>query len=162
MQIETLGIVVTDNDDTNCQHNFQHRILNLKITLNIWKQRKLSLNGKITILNNLALTPLIYAASIVNTPQKKAIKEINNIIQNYIWDGSTSKIAQKTLIQQIENGGLKLCHFDTKVKTLQLSWVKRLTSAESSTFKILPSLLQKRTRKYTRDSDSTFVAKQLN
>ncbi len=71
--IETLGIVVTDNDAANYQHNFQQRILNLKTVINIWKQRSLSLKGKITILNNLELAPLIYAASVVNTPHKKAI-----------------------------------------------------------------------------------------
>ncbi len=37
---------------------------------------KLSLKGKITILNNLALSPLIYASSVVDTPSK-AINEIN-------------------------------------------------------------------------------------
>ncbi len=47
---------------------------------------------------------------------------------------------KKSLIQQIWNGGLKLWHFETKVKAIQLSWVKRLTSAESPTWKILPIL----------------------
>ncbi len=65
---------------TTCNREY---LKNLKTILNIWKQRKLSQKRKITILNNLALTPLIYAASLVNTPQK-AIKEIINIIQNYI------------------------------------------------------------------------------
>ncbi len=60
------------------------------------------------------------------------------MIQNFIWDGSTSKIAQKTLIQQIYKGGLKLCHFETKVIALKLSWIKRLTSENESTWKILP------------------------
>ncbi len=32
-----------------------------------------------------------------------------------MWDGSTSKIPQQTLIQGIEDGGLKVCHFPTKV-----------------------------------------------
>ncbi len=32
----------------------------------------------------------------------------------------------KKLKQYLENGGLKLCDFETKVKSLKLSWVKRL------------------------------------
>ncbi len=36
----------------------------------------------------------------------------------------TSQILQQTLIQQIEKDGLKLCHFETKIKSLKLSWVK--------------------------------------
>ncbi len=45
------------------------------------------------MLNNLALAPLIYVLSVINTPTK-AINEINNIIQNFMWDGSTSKISR--------------------------------------------------------------------
>ncbi len=105
--IETLGIVIMDNDVTNFKYNFQQSIFTLKATLNIWKQRKLSLKGKITVLNNLALAPIIYDSSVVNTPNK-AIEEINNVIQNFIWNGSTSKIAQKTLIQKIDKEDLKL------------------------------------------------------
>ncbi len=51
--IETLGIVIADNDVKNFKSNFQLRIFILKATLNIWKQQKLSLKGNITVfLNN--------------------------------------------------------------------------------------------------------------
>ncbi len=46
-------------------------------------------------------------------------------------------MTQHTLIQNIENGGLKVCHFETKVKALRLSWLKRLTSESQSNYKIL-------------------------
>ncbi len=77
--IKTLGIVITTDDESNYTHNFQQRILNFKSILNIWKEGKLSLKGKITILNNLALSPLIYSPSVVYTPFK-AINEINSLI----------------------------------------------------------------------------------
>ncbi len=118
-------------------HNFQQRILTLKTTLNIWKQRKLSLKGKITVLNHLALAPLIYVTSVVDT-SKRAIQEINNATQNFISDGNTSKIVQQTLIQSIQNGGLTLCYIETNVKALKLFWVKLLTCEAPSNWKILP------------------------
>ncbi len=111
--IKTLGIVITIDDESNYIFNFQQRILNLKSILYIWKQRKLSHKGKIIILNNLALSPLIYVSGVVDTPTK-AINVINSLIQAFIWDNSTSKIAQNTLIQKIEKGALKLRHFSMK------------------------------------------------
>ncbi len=48
---------------------------------------------------------------------KNAISEINNTIQNFMCDGSTSKIPEQKLIQSIVTGCLKLCHFKIKVKT---------------------------------------------
>ncbi len=71
--IETRGIVITDNDETNYKYNFQQRIFTLKSTLNIWKRRKLSFKGKVTVLNNLALAPIIYVSSVLNTPNKTII-----------------------------------------------------------------------------------------
>ncbi len=123
--LETLGIVIIDNNEDNCKYIFHQKILTLKSILNIWKIRKLSLKGKITVLNSLALALLIYNSSVISTPNK-AISEINNTVQNFMWDGSISKISQQTLMQSIQNGGLKLCHFETKIKALKLCWVKRL------------------------------------
>ncbi len=60
-----------------------------------------------------------------------------------MWDGSTSKISQQTLIQSIQNGGLKLCHFETQVKALKLCWVKRLCCNDNATWTILPQVFHK-------------------
>ena len=38
----------------------------------------------------------------------------------------TSKIAYDVMIQSIENGGLKLVDFESKVKSLKLGFIKRL------------------------------------
>ena len=137
--IETLGISITNDPEQNYKLNFQKRIETLKTTLNIWSQRNLSIKGKITIVNNLALSPLVYVASVTNTPNK-AITEINNVIQNFIWRNKTAKISQKTLIQDINKGGLKLCHFESKVISLMLSWTKRLTSKTNARWKLLPKI----------------------
>jgi len=146
--IYTLGINIVESEEQNYKLNFKQKINNLKTTLNIWKQRNLSIKGKVTIINNLALSPLIYLSSITHTPEK-AIKEINNLIQNFIWNNSTAKISQKTLIQQINKGGLKLSHYQTKIESLRLTWVKRLTSKSNHNWKIIPKLYFKCDNLYT-------------
>ncbi len=45
---------------------------------------------------------------------------------------------KKTLIQDISKGGLKLCHFESKVKAPKLSWVKRLYLSTNETWTFLP------------------------
>ncbi len=136
--MKVLGIVFTCTHNVNYKYNFECRIKNLKTLLDIWKQRSLSLKGKVAILNTLALPSLIYVSSVKDTP-KRAIEEISKIINDFMWDGKKSKISRKTLIQDIEYGGLKLCDFETKVKSLKLSWVKRLTSNNNANWKILPT-----------------------
>ena len=114
--IHTLGINIVDSEEQNYNLNFKQKINNLKTTLNIWKQRNLSIKGKITIINNIALSPLIYTSSVTHTPEK-AIKEINILIQNFIWNNSSAKISHKTLIQNIQHGGLRLPLLDQSTIT---------------------------------------------
>ncbi len=116
--LETLGIYITNKHDEYINFNFKPKIVTLKTLLSIWKQRSLSIKGKITIVNTLAQSPVIYTSSIIET-RPEAFKEINDIIQNFIWEGKTAKIDQNTFIKNIDEGGLQLCHYPTKVKTLR-------------------------------------------
>jgi len=135
--LETLGIIFTESEEQNYLYNFKPKLLTLQTKLNIWKQRGLSIKGKITVLNSLALSPLIYVSSVITTPTR-VYKEVDNIIQDFIWNGGTSKLSKATLTQNINNGGLKMCNFQIKIKALQLSWIKRFTNLKDSTWKLLP------------------------
>ncbi len=56
------------------------------------------------------------------------LKELYDIIQNFICEGKTAKIAQNTLIKNFNESGLKLSHYPTKIDALKLSWMKRVFS----------------------------------
>jgi exonuclease III len=53
----SLGVVFSGNEADHYDLNYKNRILNMKNTLNSWKCRKLSLKGKVTVINTLALPP---------------------------------------------------------------------------------------------------------
>ncbi len=73
----------------------------------------------------------------IQTPPR-ALKEINNIIQNFIWEGKTAKIAQKTHVNNIHNEGLKLGYFPFKFESLKHSWIQRLCDDTDANLKLLP------------------------
>ena len=60
-----------------------------------------------------------------------------------MWDGKPAKIAYNTLIKGIEGGGLKLIDLKTKVKSLSVSWIKRLTDESNAKWKATSKLLYK-------------------
>ena len=136
----TLGVYISGDEDDHYLLNYKPKIIKMQQLLNSWKCRKLSLKGKITVINSLALSSLIYLASIIHVPDR-AYKEIKNILTDFIWDGKPPKIAYDTLIQGIEKGGLKLTDFKNKVKSLTISWVKRLNSNDTAKWKTIPRLL---------------------
>ena len=61
--------------------SFQRDIKNL---LDSWKNRKLTIFGKPCIVNTLAISKLIYAGTLLNTPDDEFIRGINRIIFNFI------------------------------------------------------------------------------
>ena len=140
--IFTLGVTISGNEDDHYILNFKKRLKNLQNLLNSWKCRYLSLKGKITVINTLALPPLIYLASVIYVPPI-VITEVKKVLLDFIWNGGTPKIAYNTLIQDIEDGGLKLVDFESKVKSLKLGWIKRLCDESNGKWKAAPSAMYK-------------------
>jgi hypothetical protein len=135
--VETLGVIITDNEEDHYKNNFKHRILNLKQTLNIWRTRNLTLKGKTIIINSLALPSLLYLSSNIHVPLE-AIKEIKTHVRNFIWDGKPPKINMEVIEQNIENGGLNLIDYEQKTKALKAMWVKRLCKDKEKKWTAFP------------------------
>lgn len=138
-QIDTLGVTITGREDDHYLLNFKKRLKNMQNLLNTWKCRHLSLKGKITVINTLALPSLIYLASVIHVP-RLVYKEVKSLVLNFLWDGGTAKIAYNVLIQGIDHGGLKLTDFECKVKALKASWVKRFCDGSDVNWKAAPSV----------------------
>ena len=63
--------------------SYQRDIKNL---LDSWKNRKLTIFGKACIVNTLSISKLIYAGTLLTTPDDEFIRGINRIIFNFIWN----------------------------------------------------------------------------
>jgi exonuclease III len=135
--IHSLGITLSGNEIDHYELNYKARIQNMKNLLNTWKCRKLSLKGKVTVINNLALSPLLYVCSVIHTPDI-VIEQVKKLILDFMWDGKPSKIAYNVIIQDISLGGLKLTDFESKVKSLKACWVKRFLDTSTSRWKAAP------------------------
>ena len=136
--VTTLGVTLSGREEDHYILNFKKRLKNMEQLLNSWKCRRLSLKGKVTVINTLALAPLLYVASVVHVPQQVS-KEVKSLVQNFLWEGKPAKIAYDTLTLPIQAGGLNLIDFEMKVRSLKLAWVKRLTDNSPGRWKAAPS-----------------------
>ena len=50
----------------------------------------------------------------------------------------TSKNKEKTIISDIQRGGLKILDFEIMDKALKIAWIKRLTEHDDAAWKIIP------------------------
>lgn len=121
---KTLGIWFSTDLEKALKLNFSRCLDNIKTLLNIWKQRDLSLKGKVTILKSLIVPKLIYPASMLAVPQW-FVEAADKLFFSFLWDGKPPKIKKRTIIGDIENGGLKMPHIDSIVNSLKLAWLSR-------------------------------------
>ena len=77
------------------------------------------------MINTRAISPLLYLANVMHVPSQ-VITEVNGLITDFLWDGKPAKIAYNVMIQSTKNGGRNLVDFESKVKALKVSFIKRL------------------------------------
>ena len=140
--LQTLGITISNDIDIILKDNFLPRLKTFDNVLNLWFTRGLSLKGKVTILKSLALPKLLYPMSVLPVPAQ-VVDIVDNMIVDFIWSKRKPKIKKDVIIQEIEDGGLKVPCFAAMVEANRISWVKRLVDEKSAKWKcIFASLIK--------------------
>ena len=67
----------------------------VKQKLNIWKQRDLTIYGKILIIKAFALSQFMYVAAVCQIP-KKVVKEVEGLLYEFLWNGKSHKVKNKS------------------------------------------------------------------
>ena len=74
--VNILGISLSCHKDKMISNNYHPVLENIRHSLNIWSQRNLSLFGKIEIAKTLAISHLVYIMSLLPSPSKDYLYEI--------------------------------------------------------------------------------------
>ena len=79
-----------------------------------WSLRCLTVIGKILVVNTLLVSQFVHKLLCLYSPSEEVLNKFHRIITQFIWSKKSSKIKYDKLIQNYENGGLKLV--DLKIK----------------------------------------------
>ena len=69
---------------------------------------------------------LVHLLSSLPSPDNNSFRQIETLFYSFIWNNKRDKIARKTKINTVENGGLKMIDIRTFDKALKISWVKKI------------------------------------
>ena len=110
-----------------------------KEIINNWNKRNLGIIGKITIVKSLLLPNITYIASVC-TIHKEYIQRFKTMIYNLIWGGKKDIIKRTDLCKDYSKDGLNMIDIDQYLNSIQISWLKRLTTSTPmiSSWKIIP------------------------
>ena len=95
--------------------------------------RGLSIYGKVTLIKSLLIKKIVYISSLFPKPEH-IIKELNQLLYKFLWKGN-DKVTKASAINNYEEGGIKIIDIKSLIKSLCLSWLKRLYGDNSGTWK---------------------------
>ena len=131
--VRILGLDIYSQTELTIKRNYESILNKAKTQFDTWRVRNLSLIGKmhgfqIHVANTLAIPQFQYVMQILPNIPDNILKDFNSALKHYLWDGGKTKIAHDRLIQNWENGGLKL--IDLRTKDLSTKLVQFLASDE--------------------------------
>ena len=142
--IKVLDVHLSYDKKLQSGKNFRTTVSKILNTLKVWRIRKLSLEGKITVFKTLAISKIIYLSFLTVVPNA-ITDELIKIQKSFLWSNSKPKIKHVVLTQDFKYGGLKSVDVPLKIISLQCSWIKRLFDDNYHEWKVIPSHL---TNKY--------------
>ena len=110
--------------------NFYAIRTDCRAILNLWKQRFLSLAGKIQIFKSLIASKPVYLATMKHLPQE-ILDDLQSMHKDFIWDGKRAKIKHCTLIGDYTDGGLKDADLASKFTSLKFIWIKKMLDTKN-------------------------------
>ena len=129
--IKILGTHFSYNKLLEEKTNFYAIRTDCRAILNLWKQRFLSLAGKIQIFKSLIASKPVYLATMKHLPQE-ILDDLQSMHKDFIWDGKLAKIKHCTLIGDYTDGGLKDVDLVSKFFTsLKFIWIKKMLDTKS-------------------------------
>ena len=136
-----LGIYFTYDEKLRDKLNFDSTLESVRKLLTQWKRRGLTIMGKIQVLKSLIIPKFLYRLTNISS-SGGIIKEINKIMYHFIWNGK-DKIKRSAIINDIENGGLRMTHLETAIQAQRIMFLKRYVSNDNRAWKdILDSCLR--------------------
>ena len=128
--IRCLGIYIGHNKKENETLNWSSKLEKIQILLNRWKQRKLTIFGKVLIIKQLAIPKVLFSASNLTVPEN-FVKQLDALFYDFIW-GKTEKVKRSVMVNQLEKGGVKMIDTAELFKSVKAAWVPRLLNASDS------------------------------
>ena len=132
---KALGVWYSINNKETQDLNFDERLHTIKTLLNIWKSRKLSYKGRITIIRTLILPQVQYHFSIIEVTDK-ILAFLEKIFFEFLWGNKPSKIKRNNIIAPVEHGGLGMIDVYAVHSTAKCSWIRRLYDNTNAKWKI--------------------------
>ena len=121
--IKVLGNDISYNRNLANKLNLSNLILSVNNIINLWKERNLTVAGKIQAFRSLVFSKLTFVSSMNSVPSP-LIDDLQKNSQR--WGGRKPNIKHSSLIGEYKDGGSGHVDILSNFKSLKVSWIRRL------------------------------------
>ena len=120
-----LGIDMHPDWEIMHELNYGKLIEKTQSILGQWLNQKSSLLGKICIINSLIISLFVFPLMSLPSPKASFFDKFKQVIMNYMWENKPARVRYDKLIQDRNDGGLRLTDLKTKDTSLKAAWLSR-------------------------------------
>ena len=127
-----LGITFSADLKGIIELNYEEKINAIRKLISTWNKRNISTIGRITVVKSLLLPKLVHLFMSLPNPNHKLLSELDTLFFNYVWNSKRDRVARKLITKDYKEGGLKMIELSNFIKSLKLTWIRRLSTSDSS------------------------------
>ena len=124
--VKLLGHWLSYNSDEEDKLNYHDKVEKISNTLSPWASRGLTIRGKILVSKTLGVSQAIYSMMSGTVPMS-FLKNMNTLLDKFIWNQGIAKIARDVLIQEYYDGGLRHVCMHALHTSLKVGWMRRIS-----------------------------------
>ena len=130
-KVFTLGLGIGNKDTSEII--FTEQLAKIKSIGSFWKPRKLSLIGRVHVVNIFLLSRLWYRTEIFSIPTH-ILHELESFILDFVLAGKKHEVNKQLMSANLDQGGLKLVNIQNKITSQRIVWLLKLCSMKQACF----------------------------
>ena len=116
-----MGITFNLSESDKTLGNFTEKVQSVKKILNLWSYRDLTYIGKVAVIKTLALPVLVQCLTVLPNSPDSVLNDIEKIFYKFLWNGKKDKIKRSVIINEYEEGGIKMTYIQSFYKALKIA-----------------------------------------
>jgi len=113
-KVKALGVWFCIDCEKSKKKNYEEEVHKVEDILNNWRNKRLTLIGKIAVIKAPAVSQFVYTLS-ATMLCSKSLKETNNLLFKFLWDNKGDKIKWSEMIDY-QDGGQKMLDIQNLIK----------------------------------------------
>ena len=125
-EFSVLGVKFTHDLSKISDVNYRIKMKEMKRIFTSWSERTLTPIGKIVVIKSLAIAKINHLMLALPDPSEKVLSDIQKIFYDYLWAKDPDKIKRSVIIQNYNEGDLRMIEVKTFLKSMKLTWLRRI------------------------------------